>query len=202
MKRSISYSVVVLVGIGALIAGFALAENKTTPAVDPQMAEMMKKAELAATPGAAHKTLEPFVGNWNAEVKTWMTPGEPPAVTKGSAKCTWVMNGRYVQEEFSGEIMGKPFRGMSLTGYDNIRQKYSSVWVDDMSTTMVTSEGEADAASKVFTFAGDYACAMTGEKHRKSTMIYRILSKDKHVFEMQDPAQNNAKMLEITYTRK
>ena len=99
--------------------------------------------------------------------------------------------------------MGKPFHGISLTGYDNVRQKYRSVWVDDMSTTMVTSEGDADTAGKVFTFGGDYACARTGEKHKKSTLIHRIISKDKHVFEMHDPAQgNNSKMMEITYTRK
>ena len=108
-----------------------------------------------------------------------------------------------MQEEFSGEFMGKPFHGISLTGYDNVRQKYRSVWVDDMSTTMVTSEGDADTAGKVFTFGGDYACAMTGEKHKKSTLIHRIISKDKHVFEMHDPAQgNNSKRMEITYTRK
>jgi len=204
MKRSIYYSGTALVLTGVFAAGLALAENKpASTKVDPQMAEMMKKAEVATTPGAAHKTLEPFVGSWNAEVKTWMAPGEPPTMTKGSAKSTWVMNGRYVQEEFSGEFMGKPFRGMSLTGYDNVRQKYRSIWIDDMSTTMVTSEGDADPAGKVFTFGGDYACAMSGEKHKKSTLIYRIISKDKHVFEMHDPAQgNNSKMMEITYTRK
>ena len=88
MKQSIYYSGGVLLLAGAFVAGLALAESKTTPAVDPQMAEMMKKAEVAATPGAAHKALDPFVGNWTAEVKMWMTPGEPPTVTKGSAKCT------------------------------------------------------------------------------------------------------------------
>ena len=33
------------------------------------------------------------------------------------------MNGRFVQEEFQGEMMGKAFRGMSLIGYDNQKQK-------------------------------------------------------------------------------
>lgn len=204
MKQNIGYTCLALAAAGTLIAGLALAENKSaSPKVDPQTAEMMKKAEVAMAPGAGHKTLEPFVGSWSAEVKTWMAPGQPPTVSKGSAKSTWVMNGRYVQEEFSGEMMGTPFRGMSLTGYDNVRQKYRSVWVDDMSTSMVTSEGNADAAGKVFTFGGDYACAMTGEKNKKSTLIYRVISKDKHVFEMHDPALGeNSKMMEITYTRK
>lgn len=203
MKRSIYYPGAALMVAGAFVAGLALAQNQTAPAMDPQMAEMMKKAEIAMAPGAAHKTLEPFVGEWTADVKTWMTPGEPPAASKGSAKATWILGGRYVQEEFTGEFMGQPFRGMSLTGYDNVRQKYRSVWIDDMSTTMVTSEGEVDATGKVFTFGGDYACAMTGEKHKPARLVSRVVNKDKHIFEMHDPSRgSDSKVMEITYTRK
>ena len=203
MKRSIKYTGAALAVVAGFVVSLALAEDKTTPPVDPQVAEMMKKAEEAASPSAAHKKLDPFVGEWNAEVKMWMAPEAPPTVSKGTAKSTWVMSGRYVQEEFSGEIMGKPFHGMSLTGYDNVRQKYRGVWVDDMSTTIVTSEGDLDAAGKVFTFGGNYACAMTGEKNKEAKMVYRLLSRDKHVFEMHDPALgSNSKMMEITYTRK
>ena len=90
------------------------------------MEEMIKKAEAAGTPGAAHKALEPLVGNWTAEVKSWMTPGAPPTVSQATAKSTWVMNGRFVQQEFTGDFMGKPFRGVGLTGYDNTKKKYSN----------------------------------------------------------------------------
>jgi len=207
MKRSTKYTLAALISVAGFVASLALADTKTesksTPAVDPQTAEMMKKAEEAAAPSAAHKKLEPFVGEWNAEVKMWMSPDAPPTVSKGTAKSTWILDGRYVQEDFSGEMMGKPFKGMSLTGYDNVRQKYRGIWIDDMSTTIVTSEGDVDAAGKVFTFGGNYACAMTGEKNKESTMVYRILSRDKHVFEMYDLAEGKkTKMMEITYTRK
>ena len=85
----------------------------------------------------------------------------------------------------------------------NVRQKYRSVWIDDMSTTMVTSEGDADTNGKVIILGGDYACAMTGEKHKEAKQIYRIISHDKHVFEMHDPTKgDNSKTMEITYTRK
>ena len=162
----------------------------------------MKKAEELSTPGPAHKVLEPLVGDWSAEVKFWMAPDAPPTVTKGTAKSTWRLKDRYVQAEFNGEFMGKAFQGLSLTGFDNVRQKYRTVWIDDMSTTLVTSEGDADSGGKVITFKGDYACAMTGEKHKACKQVYRILSNDKHVFEMYDPAQGDSKMMEITYTRK
>ena len=69
---------------GTLIASFALAEDASQK-TDPGMEEMMKKAEAAGTPGAAHKALEPLVGNWTAEVKSWMTPGAPPTVSQATA---------------------------------------------------------------------------------------------------------------------
>ena len=204
IKYSVGYSCSAIVAGGLLVAGLVLAEDKSaSQKLDPRMEEMMKKAEAASTPGAAHQALDPLVGEWNAEVKMWMAPDAPPTVTKGAAKNTWALKGRFVQQEFSGELMGRPFRGISFTGYDNVRQKYRSVWIDDMSTTMVTSEGDAETGGKVITLAGSYACAMTGEKNKEGTQMYRILSRDKHIFEMYDPARGaNSKTMEITYTRK
>src|SRR5262245_3725839 len=204
MKHMIGYKSFAVVVAGALIASWASAADKdSAQKLEPKMEELMKKAEAACTPGAAHKLLEPLVGDWNVEVKMWMTPDAPPTITKGTAKNTWALKERFVQQEFSGELIGKPFRGISFTGYDNVRQKYRSVWIDDMSTTMVTSEGDADADGKVITLGGDYACAMTGDKHKQTKQIFRIISRDKHVFEMHDPTKgDNSKDMEITYTRK
>jgi Protein of unknown function (DUF1579) len=200
MKYSIAYLGSALTVAGALAVGLALGSENTEKA-DPTMEEMMKKAEAACTPGSAHQALEPLVGEWNVEVKTWMTPDAQPLLSTGTAKTTWTLRGRFVQQEFSGEFMGQPFHGISFTGYDNVREKYRSVWIDDMSTTMVVSEGNADG--KVITLGGSYACAMTGEKDKATTQIYRILSPDKHVFEMHDPARGeHSKVMEMTYIRK
>jgi hypothetical protein len=203
MKNVICYTCSALVA-GTLVAGLALASEKSaSQKPDPKMEEMMKRMEAAGTPGAAHQALEPLVGEWNAEVKTWMAPDAPPSVTKGTAKSTWIMGGRFVQQEFNGEFMGKPFRGIGLTGYDNTKQKYSNVWIDDISTAVFTSEGEAGKGGKVITFEGKYDCAMTGEKDKQSKQIIRVISRDKHIFEMHDPSKGEkSKGMEITYTRK
>jgi Protein of unknown function (DUF1579) len=201
MKKYIHYTSAVLV-TGTLIASLALAEDKSAKP-DAQTQEMMKKMEAAGTPGPAHKALEPLVGNWDAEVKMWNAPDAPPTVNKGSAKSTWAMNGRFVQQEFNGEFMGKPFRGLGFTGYDNTKKEYNSVWIDDMNTAMHTSEGKADQGGKVITLEGKYDCPLTGEKDKASKQVYRIVSRDKVVFEMHDPAKGaNSKTMEITYTRK
>ena len=192
------------VAAGALITGLALASEKSdAKKAEPKMEEMMKKVEAAGKPGPEHKALEWLVGDWNAEVKLWMDPSAPPNITKGSAKSKWILGNRFVQQEFKGEFMGKPFQGIGLTGYDNMKQKYNSFWIDDVSTAMFTSEGSAGSSGKAITFEGTYDCAMTGEKDKPSKQIVRIISRDKHIHEMYDPSKGaNTKTMEITYTRK
>jgi hypothetical protein len=204
MKNCKRYIGSALVMAGTLIVSVGLAEDKSSAAkADPKAEEMMKKMEAAGKPGPEHKALEALVGDWNAEVKTWMAPDAPPTVNKGTAKSTWAMNGRFVQQEFNGEFMGKPFRGLSFTGYDNTKGKYNSVWLDDMHTSIYKSEGEAGSGGKVISFEGKHDCPLTGEKDKVSKEIYRIISRDKHVFEMHDPSKGaNSKTMEITYTRK
>ncbi len=202
MKTNLRILHLALITAGALATHCASAEDNPPP-VDPKMAEMMKKAESAGAPGAAHEALKSLVGDWNAEVKCWMAPDAPPTVTRASARSSWVMNGRFIKEEFDGELMGRPFRGIGLTGYDNLKQKYGSVWIDDMHTSIFTTEGTAADDPKVITFTGKMDCPMTGRKDMPVKQVLRIISADKHVFEMYDPANGGEiKTMEITYLRK
>src|SRR4051812_41710052 len=90
---------------------------------------MMKKMEEAGTPGPAHQALQALVGDWKAEVKCWMDPAGSPEVTQGTAKGTLVFNGRFLEEEFHGEMMGRPFMGKTVLGFDNTKQTFNSVWM-------------------------------------------------------------------------
>src|ERR1041384_3064195 len=137
------------------VADRARAEGK--PGSRPSSAdqeEMQRKVEAAGRPGPGHKALEPLVGNWKAEVKCWMEPGGQPEVSKGTAKTSWTLNGRFLEQQFHGEMMGKPFHGLSLMGYDNTKQTFNSVWISDMQTSMFTSEGKGENGKKVITLEG------------------------------------------------
>jgi hypothetical protein len=164
-------------------------------------AEMMKKMEAAATPGPAHQALNALVGDWNTEVKCWMDPNGAPETSEGTTETSWILNGRFLQQEFHGEMMGKPFNGLSLLGYDNFKQTFNSVWVSDMQTSMFTSEGKGDSGYKVITLEGKSSCAGTGQKDVPIKTVFRVISADKHVFEMFDVTKN-VKTMEITYTRQ
>jgi hypothetical protein len=165
--------------------------------------EMMKKMEAAGTPGPAHKALDALVGNWKAEVKCWMDPAGSPEVSHGTSTANWTLNRRFLEEEFHGEMMGKPFNGRLLLGFDNIKQTFNSVWMSDNQTSMFTSEGKGDSGNKVITLEGKSSCPGTGRKDIPMKTVWRLIGPDKHVLEMFDGSKGaNAKTMEITYTRQ
>jgi hypothetical protein len=177
-------------------------KNEAKPAVDMQ--EMMKKWAEAAKPGAPHRLLDQFVGQWDVAMRMWMEPGKPPMETKSTADVKWIMDGRFLLEESTGQIMGMPHKGMGITGYDNFKQKYISSWIENMSTGMYTSEGTFDQSGKVLTLHGKIDEPMTGERDKLVRFVARFISKDKHVFEIYDLVgrPDEFKAVEMTYTRK
>jgi hypothetical protein len=176
--------------------------DKSASGASADKQEMMKKVEAAGAPGPGHKALEHFVGNWKAEVKCWMDPGSPPNISQATAKTSWTMSGRFLEENFQGEMMGKPFRGRTLMGYDNTKQVFNSVWVDDMHTSMFTSEGKGDSGNKIITLEGRTTCPATGRRDIPMKVVLKVISPDKHTFEMFDGSKGNARTMEITYTRQ
>ena len=100
--------------------------------------------------------------------------------------------------------MGGPFEGFGMLGYDNMKKKYISMWVDNMGTGMMTSEGTADGSGKTFTFTTEegYVCPMSGQ-HEKPKTVLKMVGEDKMVFEMHNKGPDGKEFmnLEVTYTR-
>src|SRR6185503_4508262 len=107
-----------------------------------------------ATPGTPHKGLAALEGTWTAKVKSWMKPGAPPMESEGTAEQKMVLEGRFLEQRFSGNFMGQAFNGLGHTGYDNFKKKYVSTWMDNMGTMVMVMEGTADATGKVTTYTG------------------------------------------------
>ncbi len=166
---------------------------------NPDELAMQKKMEAARTPGPAHKALDAFIGDWNAEVKSWCKPDGPPDVSQGTSKVAWILDGHYVQADFHGEMIGKAFTGQTLMGYDNIQERFNSVWISDMQTSMLVNSGKGENGNKVITLEGTSGCAGTGRNDIPIKTIYRVINPDRYVFEM---FNDGVKSMEITYTRK
>ena len=176
------------------------AKKAAAQQMDPKaLAEMMAKM---AAPGPHHERLKKLAGSWNLTVKWTWDPAQPMQETKSTSTMTTVMDGRYCQEQATGEMMGRPFNGMGLTGYDNVLKKYVSVWIDNMGTGIMSSQGTPDASGSVVNWIGENSDPMTG-KTSKVRMVTRFLDDNHHVFEMyiKDPAGKEYKTMEIAYER-
>jgi hypothetical protein len=186
------------------VGGSVAQEKKKASKKAPNQEEMMKRWQEAITPGEAHKKLEVMVGTWDAEVKMWMGGANvEPTVSKGTSENKLVLGGRYVEQNFTSEMMNQPFSGIGYTGYDNFNKKYVGVWIDNMSTAMSTMDGSLDKGGKMFTLWGKMDEPMTGEKGKKVKYVTTVIDHDKHVFEVYDLALNKDKpIMQITYTRK
>jgi hypothetical protein len=189
-----------LVVVGALVFGPAVAQEKKGGEMEEMMAQWMKMNQ----PTEHHKKLDAYVGNWDFTTKSWMDPSAPPSESKGTAECKWIYGGRFLVEDVSGDMMGMPFHGMSIIGYDNMNKKYIGFWIDEMMTAFMLSEGNFDASGKVLTLEGTYDDPVTGMKGKKYKGVSRIVSPDQLVYEMYDTGPDGKlfKNLEITYMRK
>jgi len=179
---------------------FAAGAGKT-PA-DPQA--MMDKMMKAATPGPQHASLAKMAGDWDCTVQYQMDPSKPMQEEKSTATITALMDGRYIQEVSTGQMMGMPFSGMGIYGYDNVLGKYVSSWIDNMGTGIMKSEGTADASGKTITWTGTMSDPMTG-KTAKERMVMTIVDDDHHTFEMYGVppgAKQEMKTMTISYTRR
>ena len=190
----------------------ALEDPKKDPAGDAKQAAASDKPDPAkefqaflamSKPGKEHELLKQMAGEFDVDVEMVMQPGTPPQKSKGKEKSRMVMGGRYLQGDYTGEVMGTPFHGASLMGYDNFKKKYFSAWVDDMSTGMMLGEGTASPDGKTITMSGEYDEPMTGKK-RKYRWVTRIDNPDKYTFTWFDADQdgkNEYRMMHNVYTR-
>src|SRR4029077_21161849 len=90
-----------------VIASFAMAkEKKQEGKMDKQ--EMMEEYQKLSTPGEPHKLLESLDGSWTTHSKEWMEPAQPPTESDGSVGMKMLLDGRFLQQEFNGNMMGQP----------------------------------------------------------------------------------------------
>jgi len=190
-------AVVMLFGLPALAQ-----EGKGTPEMTPEQKAEMEAYMKAGTPGEPHKRLAATVGTYDLRIKSWSEPGGPPTEEKGTATRTMLFDGRVLVEDVSSTMMGTPFTGRAMTGYDNVSGTYWSVWTDSMSTGIMVSEGTCDA-KKVCTYTGSWNDPIK-KGPVKARMTSRWASPTTEVFEMYGPGKDGKemKMMEMTYTRK
>lgn len=161
---------------------------------------MMKAWQESMTPGPMHEMLANRVGEWNAEVTMWMDPNQPPTTSEAKTVTESILGGRYFKSTHTGDMMGMPFEGYEISGYDNVKKKFFSIWIDNMGTGFMTSEGTYDDATKSLTLTGQMTEPMGTEMNVKE--VIKSVDNDNSTFEMfVDMGGQEVKTMEIKYSR-
>ncbi len=185
------------------IVSTALAVEKKAPVAGKPDAKKMAAAQKMAAPGPNHKRLEGLIGKWTHSVKFWMSPEGKPQESKGTNENRWILGGRFVQADHKGTVMGKPFEGVGISGYDNVRGEYTSLWLDNMNTGTMMATGQYDAATGSIVEQGTYSCPMTNEKSKPYRGVVKVVDANHYTYTsyMKDDKGNEFKSMEISYER-
>ena len=198
MTRNTRFAVVAITLLVA--AGAALAQDSAAPSGDQQA--IMEAYQRAATPGPQHANLAAMAGEFTLTLKSFNEPGAEPEVSTGTATRKMVLGGRYLEETVQASVMGQPFEGRGLTGYDNVTRTWWGAWIDSMSTGIMITSGSWDEEAGVGSFEGEYNDPVSGELQSSRSVIRRLPNGDELMEMYMTTAFGEAKAMEILYQRR
>jgi len=186
----------------------------TTPATEPKKEEAwvpidsatrMKAMMDYGAVGEMQKMLAASNGTWKADITMWDYQGAPAAKSTSTAVNTMIMGGRYQSSKHTGNMMGMPFEGQSITGYDNAKKKFVSTWIDNWGTGIMLMEGNWDATTKTMTMSGTMPDVCRPGKECTMREIFTMVDNSTQRMEMYGPDPKTGKefkMMEMVLTRK
>lgn len=186
MKRIVTFAIGI-VALATLMFSGASAQN-----------DQHGDWEKLTQPNENHKALEPLVGKWKLKF-TFASPGgkaEPPSF--GTAEFSWDMGKRFLIERVKAQLTDQNFEWMGIHGYDNEAKEYTSVWIDNMATSIDTMRGTRDGNTITYT-------GTVSEMGEKCTVrwVMKIEGKDRYGVEMFQAGKDGkeSKVLTLEGTR-
>ncbi len=182
-------------------------EAKSDDGAVPQMPDMsdpefQKRIMAVTSPGAMHKKLEYYIGDWDVTIASTMMPGEP---TKATATFAWKIPGRWVTHEMKGTMMGRPYHGFGIIGFDNYRKCHVSTFVSNFDTSMSSFSGPVvDPSHKVSVEYGTMNEYLNGTLGKFARVVTRQIDQNTFELEIWDMqiGESGKPVLEFRYTRK
>ncbi|HEX5053914.1 MAG TPA: DUF1579 family protein [Planctomycetota bacterium] len=156
--------------------------------------------EAAEPPTLAkeHALLAEGTGRWDAVVTT-KAPGQDATEEKGTEHVIPICDGKWTWSDFKGTMMGMPFEGHALTGYESDTKRFVSYWIDCCSPHFSKVTGTYDAAKKVFTFSG--TCIDMNGKPATIQQVYAVADKNTRNLTMTMSGADGTQEMKIAYKR-
>jgi hypothetical protein len=126
------------------------------------------RAAKADAPGPFHQNLSGMAGNWDVAINYKL--GDK--VREGTASCEakWILDGRFLQQDYTSQFQGKPYHVVQLIGYDNNRKKTIEIKLDNLSTGIMHNEGSISADGRIMTNQGESLDSATGKPFKLRTV--------------------------------
>lgn len=116
--------------------------------------------------GAKNLVLAKLTGEWHYKAAFWAAPNDKPKWTTGVCRNEMTLDGRFLSSSFVGNLnIGgneAAVKGQGLIGYDNARRAFSSVWVDTLTTSLMTGVGKYDSQTSAIVESGEFTNPLTG----------------------------------------
>ena len=167
-----------------------------------QSQDHMKAMMGYSTPGEVHQMMAKSVGTWNGAITMWTQPGAPPMSMTAVAKNEMILGGRYLQAKDSGQMMGMPFEGISVKGYDNAKKIFVNSWIDNFGTGMMFLEGTWDNSTMSINLSGKMVDPSSGKDITVREVIKFIVDNNQLMDMYVSANGSEYKSMEIKYTRK
>ena len=154
-------------------------------------------------PGASHKLLDVFAGDWDVKIRFWSAPSAAPEDSHGTSRLTWILGDRFLQEEFQGDVLGEQYQGLGLMGYDAAARRFMTVWLDSLNTAIAYQHGKYFEEQNRFELSGEVYDPLLGRTKTTRSEI-QVVSPNEYTVTMIDTSPSGAsfKSLEITYVRR
>lgn len=156
---------------------FSQSEKQMTPEQQKAVAAYAKIGALNEN----HEFLKYFVGEWNVNSKAWLEPGKEPILSESKTKAELILGGRFLMWRFQFNMYGQLYEGMQIVGYDNMKKKYVTFWIDNTSTAFFMLEGTREG--NVLNDSGLWFDPATGGNEKVRDVI-TIIGPDEYRFEL------------------
>ncbi|MCB9065786.1 MAG: DUF1579 domain-containing protein [Chitinophagales bacterium] len=165
-----------------------------------EMAAMQQAWMEFMQPGEVHQLLASYNGKWKAKMTSYMPDGQSMEM-EAAVELSMTMDGRYQKGVYEGEMMGMPFRGVGMTGYNNARKMFENIWIDNTGTGITYSEGKWDARTRTVELKGMMTDAVTKSQHpfRQVVTLTDENTQSMTMYATKDGKES--KMMDISYTR-
>jgi hypothetical protein len=125
-----------------------------------------------ANPGKQHANLlGSMLGTWNTTTTFFAGPGiNSNQTSRGTAKCSQLLGGRFCQLELEGDMLGTPFKAVSLYGFNASADQFENCWMDTGTTGMTISYGSKQGEKSIL-WESEYTDPTTGESKTTHSVL-------------------------------